>query len=87
MSMHICLILTREGSDETLYYSCKDHLDDLINSLEEDGKEKRLLSAIKAKYKIMAKHMEITEALTEAARGMYNPPYITSNHSRVRVWL
>lgn len=63
------LFLIREGSDETLYYSCKAHLDDLINSLEEDGKEKRLLSVLKAKYKIMVKHMEVTEALTEAARG------------------
>lgn len=63
------LFLIREGNDETLYYSCKAHLDDLIQSLEEDGKEKRLLSALKAKYKLMVKHMEITEALTEAARG------------------
>jgi len=59
----------REGSDETLYFSCKAHLDELIGSLEDDGKEKRLLSALKAKYKTMVKHMEITEALTEAARG------------------
>ena len=59
----------REGNDETLYYSCKAHLDDLIQSLEEDGKEKRLLSALKTKYKLMVKHMEITEALTEATRG------------------
>ena len=40
-----------------------------MSSLEDDGKEKRLLSALKAKYKTMVKHMEITEALTEAARG------------------
>ena len=52
-----------------MYYSCKEHLDDLINSLEEDGKEKRLLSAMKTKYKVMVKHMQITEALTEASRG------------------
>jgi len=52
-----------------LYFSCKAHLDELISSLEDDGKEKRLLSALKAKYKTMVKHMEITEALTEAARG------------------
>ncbi|KAJ7340448.1 hypothetical protein OS493_003196 [Desmophyllum pertusum] len=61
----------REGSDETLYYSCKAHLDELISSLEDDGKEKRLLSALKAKYKTMVKHMEITEALTEAAREIF----------------
>ena len=61
--------LIREDSDETLYFSCKAHLDELISSLEDDGKEKRLLSALKAKYKTMVKHMEITEALTEAARG------------------
>lgn len=52
-----------------MYYSCKAHLDELISSLENDGKEKRLLSALKAKYKTIVKHMEITEALTEAARG------------------
>ena len=52
-----------------MYFSCKAHLDELISSLEDDGKEKRLLSALKAKYKTMVKHMEITEALTEAARG------------------
>ena len=61
--------LIREGSDETLYFSSKAHLDELISSLEDDGKEKRLLSALKTKYKTMVKHMEITEALTEAARG------------------
>lgn len=58
-----------EGNDGTLYYSCKAHLDELINSLEEDGKERRLLSMIKAKYKVMIKHMEITEALIESSRG------------------
>ena len=64
------LFLNREGNDEVLYYSCKAHLDELINSLEEDGKEKKLLSMIKAKYKVMIKHMEITETLTEELRGM-----------------
>lgn len=64
------LFLNREGNDEVLYYSCKAHLDELINSLEEDGKEKKLLSMIKAKYKVMIKHMEITETLTEKLRGM-----------------
>ncbi|XP_029214367.2 nucleosome-remodeling factor subunit BPTF-like isoform X2 [Acropora millepora] len=58
-----------EGNDEVLYYSCKAHLDELINSLEEDGKEKKLLSMIKAKYKVMIKQMEITETLTEELRG------------------
>lgn len=53
-----------------MYYSCKAHLDELINSLEEDGKEKKLLSMIKAKYKVMIKQMEITETLTEELRGM-----------------
>lgn len=52
-----------------MYYSCKEHLDDLIKALEEDGKEKRLLSVIKARYKVMVRHMEITESLIEAARG------------------
>lgn len=56
-----------------MYYSCKAHLDELIGSLEDDGKEKRLLSALKVKYKTMVKHMEITEALTEAARGRAVP--------------
>lgn len=64
------LFLNREGNDEVLYYSCKAHLEELINSLEEDGKEKKLLSMIKAKYKVMIKHMEITETLTEELRGM-----------------
>lgn len=64
------LFLNREGNDEVLYYSCKAHLDELINSLEEDGKEKKLLSMIKAKYKVMIKQMEITETLTEELRGM-----------------
>ena len=63
------LVPFREGNDGTLYYSCKAHLDELINSLEEDGKERRLLSMIKAKYKVMIKHMEITEALIESSRG------------------
>lgn len=61
-----------------MYYSCKAHLDELISSLEDDGKERRLLSALKAKYKTMVKHMEITEALTEAARGMA----IKQNHHK-----
>ena len=65
----IIYLLNREACDDTLYFSCKAHLDDLINSLEEDGKEKKLLSAIRAKYKTILKHMEITEALTEASRG------------------
>lgn len=63
------LFLNREGSDETLYYSSKAHLDELISSLEKDGKEKRLISVLRIKYKTMVQHMEITEALTEAARG------------------
>lgn len=61
--------LNREGCDETLYYSCKAHLDELLSSLEEDGKEKRLISVLRIKYKTMVKHMEMTEALTEASRG------------------
>lgn len=60
----------RESENETVrYYSSKPHLDDLIEFLESDGQERRLLSALKTKYSTIIKHMAITESLVEASRG------------------
>lgn len=61
--------MIREGSDEILYFSCKVYLDELMSSLEDDGKEKRLLFVLKVKYKIIVKYMEIIEVFIEVVRG------------------
>jgi len=58
-------------NEEVRYYSSKAHFDELIEYLEDDGQERRLLSTFKNKYNTIIKHMAITDSLVEASRGMY----------------
>ncbi|XP_048576210.1 nucleosome-remodeling factor subunit BPTF isoform X2 [Nematostella vectensis] len=58
-----------EGEQDSLYFSSKAHLDDLIRYLVADGQERKLLAGIRSKYNEITKQMAITEALVDAVRG------------------
>ncbi|EDO44906.1 predicted protein, partial [Nematostella vectensis] len=55
-----------EGEQDSLYFSSKAHLDDLIRYLVADGQERKLLAGIRSKYNEITKQMAITEALSSS---------------------
>ncbi|XP_065066194.1 nucleosome-remodeling factor subunit BPTF-like [Rhopilema esculentum] len=62
-----------EGEYETFYYSYPSHLDELLDSLKEDGYEKPLVQTLEEKYDLIVQHMKCTEDLTIAAKGDLTP--------------
>ena len=59
-----------EGENETYYYSTVSQLNELLQYLERDGEEDKLLSVLRSWYDEIIKQMAITKELTDACKGI-----------------
>ena len=59
----------REGEHDIFYYSCKAHLDELVEALKADGQEENLILAFEDKYNDIIRQMTLTESLANEFKG------------------
>ena len=62
----------REGVEDIFYYSCQEHLDELIAVLREEEDEVDLLTVIEDRYEEIVRHMKVTEELYNEQKGDMN---------------
>lgn len=66
----------REGELDLFYYSCKDHLDELIEVLRKHGDdEEELLTTFEERYDEIIRHMNVTQDLYAEKQGLYVRPF------------
>ncbi|XP_047143323.1 nucleosome-remodeling factor subunit BPTF isoform X2 [Hydra vulgaris] len=58
-----------EGVEDIFYYSCQEHLDELIAVLREEDNEVELLTVIEDRYEEIVRHMKVTEELYNEQKG------------------
>lgn len=66
------MLTSREAKNETYYYSSVSQLDELLQYLERDGEEERLLSILRSWYDEIVRQMAITKELTNSFKGKNN---------------
>lgn len=65
--------LFREGELDLFYYSCKEHLDELIEVLRKHGDhEEELLTTFEERYDEIIRHMNVTQDLYTEKQGLFD---------------